>query len=462
LKLKPNEEPALADFKIKKGFDIKVLGKPAPTIEEYANEQMFAVYPVEFEGLKPRLKVASGDTVKRGDVLFENKKNEKMLFRSPCCGTVKAVNLGARRAPIEILIERSAEEESVTFDSYTRDSVGQLSREQVAEYLLNSGVWPLLKQRPFNKIADPETAPKAIFINAANSAPFQADFSLILKGDEEAFQTGINALSKLTEGKLHLCKSAGSDLPEFGNTVTHTFSGPYPSGNTSVHINRISPIQPNDTVYTIAAQDVILIGKLLLTGELPRTKVIALAGPSVKEEFRKYYRVALGSSLEGLFTQAIETDTEVRIISGSILWGDAVSAGSGVRYYGSEFFVLEEDRSRHLMGWTMPGLFQYSSHRVNLSSILGMTHSWKLGTSLHGSHRAMVVTGWMDRYQPLNIMTDYMVRAALAHDTDEMIQLGILETDPEDFALASFVDPHKTDVCGIIKKGLAEIEEEGI
>jgi Na+-transporting NADH:ubiquinone oxidoreductase subunit A len=460
--LNPNEEPVLADFKIKKGFNVKVLGKPNPIIEDYANEQLFAVYPSEFEGLKPRLKVDAGDTVKRGDVLFENKKNEKMLFRSPCCGTIKAINLGARRAVMEILIEKAAEEEKVSFETYTRDSVGALSREQITDHLLNTGLWPLLKQRPFNKIADPAVAPKAIFVNAANSAPFQADFSLILKGDEDAFQTGLNALSKLTDGKIHLCKSAGSSLPEFGNTVSHTFSGPYPSGNTSIHINRISPIQPNDTVYTVAAQDVILIGKLLITGELPRTKVVALAGPAVKEEFRKYYRVPLGASLEALFSKAFEADTEVRIISGNILWGDAVPANSGVRYYGSEFFVLEEDRSRHLMGWTMPGLFQYSSHRVNLSSLMGMTHDWKLGTSLHGCHRAMVVTGWMDRHQPLNIMTDFVVRAALAHDTDEMIQLGILETDPEDFALASFVDPHKTDVCGIIKQGLAEIEEEGI
>jgi Na+-transporting NADH:ubiquinone oxidoreductase subunit A len=462
LKLKPSEEPVLAEFKIRKGFDIKVLGKPETVIEDYTNPQMFAVYPSEFEGLKPRLKVAAGDTVKRGDVLFENKKNEKMIFRSPCCGTIKAVNLGARRAPIEILIEPSAQEEKVAFETYSKDSINALSREQVADHLLNTGLWPLIKQRPFSKIADPDTAPKAVFVNAAKSAAFQADFSLILKGDESAFEAGLAALGRLTEGNVNLCKSAGSDIPDFANAVSHTFSGPHPSGNTSVHINRISPIRPTDTVYTIAAQDVILIGKLLLTGELPRTKVIALAGPAVKEEYRKYYRVALGASLQPLFEKALEADQELRIVSGNILWGDAVKNNSGVRYYGSEYFVLEEDRSRHLMGWTMPGLFQYSSHRVNLSSIMGLTHDWKLGTSLHGSHRAMVVTGWMDKHQPLNIMTDYLVRAALAHDTDEMIQLGILETDPEDFALAAFVDPHKTDVCGIIKQGLQEIAEEGI
>ncbi len=452
----------MANFKIKKGFDIKVVGKPTTDVEEYASQQLFTVYPSEFEGLKLRLKVKAGDTVKCGDVLFENKKNEKMLFRSPCSGTIKAINLGARRFPVEIQIEKDLQrQESVTFEKYTRDTVGRLSREQVIDHLLNTGLWPLIKQRPFNKIADPDTAPKAVFINACNSAPFQADFSIVLKGDEDAFQTGINALAKLTDGKVHLCKSAGSDVPDFGNTESHTFAGKHPSGNTSVHINRISPIMPHDTVYTLAAQDVVLIGKLLLTGELPKTKVIALAGPAVKEEFRKYYKVELGVSLEPLLSKAIEGE-EVRVVNGNILWGDKLNSDTCVPFYGSELFILEEDRSRHIMGWTMPGLFQYSSHRVNVSSFFGFSHDWKLGTSLHGCHRAMVVTGWMDKYQPLNVMTDFLVRAALAHDTDEMIQLGILETDPEDFALASFVDPHKTDVCGIIKRGLEEIEEEGI
>jgi len=452
----------VADFKIKKGFDVKIAGKPRNTIEEYATQNLFAVYPAEFEGIKPRLKVKEGDSVKRGDILFENKKNEKMLFRSPCCGTVKAVNLGARRFPVEILIERDLHNnESITFETYSRDSVGQLSREQVVEHLLNTGLWPLIKQRPFSKMATPEAEPKAIFINAAGSAPFQADFSVILKGDEEAFQTGINAVAKLTEGTIHLCKEAGSDIPEFGNTKSHTFSGKHPSGNTSVHINRICPIQPHDTIYTIAAQDVILIGKLLITGELPKTKIIALGGPSVKEEFRQHYKVQIGSHLQPLFKKALEGD-EVRLLAGNVLTGEPVKTDSCVRYYGSEFFALEEDRSRQLLGWTAPGLNQYSAHRVTMAALLSRKKEWKLGTNLHGAHRAMVVTGWMDKHQPLNIMTDFLLRACLAHDTDEMVQLGILETDPEDFAIAAFIDPHKTDVCGIIKRGLEEIELEGI
>ncbi len=452
----------MAQFKIKKGFDIKVIGKPRPEVEEYAPQQEFAVYPAEFEGVKPRLRVQAGDAVKFGDVLFENKKDERMLFRSPCCGTVKAINLGARRFPLEIVIERDPlRNESVAFEAFSKDAIASLPREKVVAYLLDAGVWPWIRQRPFSRIANPDLAPKAVFINAAGSAPFQADFSAILKGDESAFQAGINALSRLTDGKVHLCKQAGSSIPDFPHAESHTFGGPHPSGNTSVHINRISPIRPHDTVYTVAAQDVVLIGKLLLTGELPRTKVIALGGPAVKEAFRQHYKVQLGASLGALFKKVIE-EGEVRIVAGNVLSGEAVKADSHVRYYGSEYFILEEDRSRHLLGWTTPGLFQYSAHRVNLSSALGLTHEWKLGTNLHGSHRAMVVTGWMDRYQPLNILTDYLIRAVLAHDSEEAIQLGILETDPEDFALAAFVDPHKTDVCRIIKRGLDEIAEEGI
>ncbi|MBN2162306.1 MAG: hypothetical protein JXR25_05235 [Pontiellaceae bacterium] len=243
----------MANFKIKKGFDIKVLGKPTPEIEEYANQQFFAVYPTEFEGIKPRLKVQAGDSVKRGEALFENKKDERMIFRAPCGGTVKAVNLGPRRFPVEILIERSAQEESLSFDTFTRESIRQAGREQVTAHLLNCGLWPLIKQRPFSKIADPDTAPKAIFINAAHSAPFTADFSIVLKGNESAFQLGIDALNRLTDGKVHLCKSEGNDIGEFEGAESHVFAGRHPSGNTSVHINRINPILPGDTVYTVRA-----------------------------------------------------------------------------------------------------------------------------------------------------------------------------------------------------------------
>ena len=451
----------MADYRIKKGLNIRIAGKPAAEIEEHTGPRLFAVYPAEFEGIKPRLAVQPGDSIKAGDVLFENKQDERMLFRAPCGGTIKAIHLGERRFPAEILIERAEQEECVQFERYSRETLKQLSREQLVAHLLNTGLWPLIKQRPFSKIADPDGDPKAVFVNAAGTAPFQADFSLILKGDEEAFQLGIDALAMLTEGSVHLCKMANATIPDFENAKSHTFHGKHPAGNTSIHINRISPILPGDTVYTLPAQDVILIGKLIQNGELPRTKVIALGGSAIKTEYRKHYRVEPGADLSALFSEALDAE-EPRIIAGNVLWGDRIASNSCARFYGSELFALEEDRSRSLLGWTMPGLFQYSVHRVTLSSLLCRKKKWKLGTNLHGSKRSMVVTEWMDKHQPLNIMTDVLLRAALAHDTDEMIQLGILETAPEDFALAAFTCPHKTDVCGIIKRGLEEIEKEGI
>jgi Na+-transporting NADH:ubiquinone oxidoreductase subunit A len=447
--------------KIKKGFDVNVLGEPTTEIDNRCiNQSIYCVYPTEFDGIKPKLHVKVGDNVKRGDLLFTNKRMEHVNFRSPACGSISEIKLGDRRFPTEIIINKSDVEESVTFEKFNNQDISNLSSDNLKKHLLNSGLWPLIKQRPFNKIANPADKPKSIFINACNNAPFQADFSVILKGDEDAFQLGINALNILTEGKVNLCISDGIEIPDFENISKHVFKGKYPSGNTSVHINKISPILPMDIVYTLGAQDVILIGKLLMSGEIPRTKIIALAGPSIKEEYRKYYKVPFGGSLENLLNNALEEDEEIRLICGNVMYGTKVALNTCVNFYGSEYFALAEDRSRHLLGWTMPGIDQYSAHRVTLSALFN--HKRKLGTNQHGSHRAMVVTGWMDKYQPLNIMTDYLVRSALAHDTEEMVQLGILETDPEDFAIASFVDPHKTDVCKIIKKGLEEIEEEGL
>jgi Na+-transporting NADH:ubiquinone oxidoreductase subunit A len=384
-----------------------------------------------------------------------------MRFLSPVAGTIEAIHLGARRFPAEIVIVPDEKQEAVSFSAFTRTSLQKLSREELVTHLLETGLWPLIKQRPFSKIADPEAEPKAVFVNACHSAPFQADFSLILKGNEAAFQMGLDALDKLTEGVVHLCQSGGTQLPKFETVQTHTFSGPHPSGNTSVHINRISPILPHDTFYTLQAEDVILLGQLLLNGEYPESKVIALGGPAVKTSFRKHYRVPLAADLTPLFEQALESNEEIRVVAGHLLWGDVTSKNGAVRFYGSEFFALPEDRSRHFMGWTMPGLFQYSVHRL-YPSVLLRKKEWKLGTNLHGGRRSMVVTGWYDKYQPLNIMTDFLIRAILAHDTDEAIQLGILETDPEDFALAAFIDPAKTDFCDIVKQGLEEIEKEGI
>ena len=451
----------MSDFIIKKGFDVNLDGRPAPDVETLTTTGTFAVYPSEFPGIKPRVKVKEGDRVKRGQILFENKKDERMVFRSPACGRVASVRLGARRAPLEIRIEAAENEERETLPSHTRESLSKLSREETTNLLLAGGLWGLIRQRPFSKVADPDAEPKAIFVNACNSAPFQADAAVVVAGEEEAFRMGLAALSKLTEGPVHLCRPKNSALPAFEEVENHTFSGPHPSGNASVHVNRISPILPHDVVYTLRAQDVVLLGKQLRSGEPPRETVVALGGPAVKAPFRKHYRVPFGGGLGELFSRALP-EAETRIVAGHALWGEAVESDACARAGVSEYTVLEEDRSRHVLGWTTPGANQYSAHRVTLGALLRNRVPWNLGTNLHGGRRAMVVTGWYDKHQPLNVMTDYLVRAILAHDLDEAVKLGLLEVDPEDFALAAFVDPAKTDLCGIVRRGLDELEKEGI
>jgi Na+-transporting NADH:ubiquinone oxidoreductase subunit A len=445
----------LADFVIKKGLDIQLEGAPSTDLEVLEGATRFSVYPADFEGIKPRLKVKEGDPVKRGEILFENKRNEKMLFRSPCAGTVTEIRLGERRIPLEIVIEKAELEESISLE---RVDLNNATRESLVEALLQSGLWPLIRQRPFSKIADPEKTPKAIFVNAMNSAPFQADPTTLLKGNEEGFKAGIEALGKLTEGDIHVCSAPGLAIPAGKQS---TFEGPHPTGNTSIHINRISPMQPHDTVYALRLQDVIKIGTFIQSGELPTEEIFCLAGAAVKPAFRKHYKNRIGASIESLIANALE-DKEVRIVSGTMLTGNKVPVATALHFYDQEINVIEEDRKRIPFGWTMPGLLQYSAHRTNLSSWIAKTKKWNLGTNIHGGHRAMVMTGWYDRYMPLNILTDYLVRAVLAHDTDEAVQLGILETDPEDFALCTFIDPAKNDLGAIIKRGLQEIEEEGI
>jgi Na+-transporting NADH:ubiquinone oxidoreductase subunit A len=309
-------------------------------------------------------------------------------------------------------------------------------------------------------MADATVTPKSIFVNGMATAPFQADIGTVIKGNESAFQAGLNALTRLTAGKVHLCLAEGSPIKAGGADV-HFFAGPHPAGNTSVHIHHIDPIQPKDVVWAVKAVDLIQIGRLFLEGALPSSRVIAVGGPGVADGARKYYRVRIGSSLKTLLDGKLVAG-ETRIIGGDALAGAAVAADSYLRFADSAITVLLEDRERHYLGWIMPGLNFFSRSRTFLSRWLKPNAEWALGTNTHGSPRAMVLTGLYDQVLPMNILVDYLVRAVLAHDTDEAVKLGLLEVDPEDFALCAFVCPSKMDVVAIIRQGLAEVEKEGI
>ncbi len=449
-------------IQIKKGLDVPLSGAPKPEVIELPVSNTVAVYQ-ECEGLKARMCVKEGDTVKRGSALFTNKKLSELHFCSPTAGTVTAIEYGPRRALYRVMIEASETDNAESFPSYTSDRIPGLSRDDALQPLLASGLLSLIRQRPFSRIADPDVTPKCIFVNGMSTAPFLPDLNIAVQGSEIQFQAGLDVLTRLTDGAVHLCVApdTSSALVQASRVQVHTFAGPHPAGNSSVHIHHIAPMEPTDKVWALKGVDVIRIGELFLTGQYPAMQLFTLAGPGVKEDARRYYRARFGTPLEVVFKDRL-IEGEQRVISGDALAGTAIKQDEHVRFSESALTIIPEGREQFFMGWMAPGINKFSVSRAYLSGWFGHRRKWNLTTNLNGSYRSMVLTGLYDRYMPMNIMVDYLVRAVLAHDTDEAIKLGILEVDPEDFALCAFVCPSKMDLCGIIKRGLAEIEEEGI
>lgn len=453
-------------YVIKKGLNIPLAGAPAGVVHNALPSERILLYPNEFDGLKPRPAVKAGDMVRRGSVLFTSKKLPALKFRSPAAGTVEDVVLGQRRAIEKIILRAAARDDIEERPRFSAEQLLGESRERVLGHLMDTGYLTLIRQRPFSRMADPQAKPKSIFVNAMNTAPFQPDASIIIRGHEAAFQAGLNALTRLTSGKVHLCLPHGRDdlspaLAEARNVQLHYFRGPHPAGNTSVHIHRIDPIRPRDIVWTVRAVDLVQIGRLLLDGAVPADRVVSLAGPGVEESSRSYVRVQIGQPLADWLKGKLAPG-EQRLVAGDVLSGTIRPPDDSLRFGDAGICVLPEDHERHLLGWIAPGWNLYSRSRSFLSTWLRPRKEWVLTTNRHGSLRAMVLTGLYDEYMPMNILVDYLVRAVLAREVDEAIKLGLLETDPEDFALCAFACPSKMDLVGIMRKGLEMVEKEGI
>lgn len=456
----------MASFSIKKGLDIRLTGAPKAVVVDAPPADRVTVYPQDVAGIKPRLLVAEGAAVKRGTALFYDKRNEAFRVTSPAGGVVESIVYGPRRALEKLIIKVDANEQAESYSRYQPGEISGLNRETLLAHLQATGLLALIRQRPFSRVANPAVTPKSIFVNGMSTAPFTPDLNVVVKGRELAFQAGLDALARLTSGKVFLCLDGrlanAPALTAARQAEVHLFEGPHPAGNPSVHISRLDPIKPGDAVWTVKGADVIQIGQLLLSGEVPGTRIISLAGPGVVDSARNYYRVRNGQSLASLLKSKLN-EGELRIIRGDIFSGLKTTADDSLHNDDQALTVLLEDRERHLLGWAMPGFKFFSASWTFASTWLGgRKREWALGTNQHGELRPMVLTGLYDKYLPLNIMTDYLVRAVLANDTDEAIKLGLLEVDPEDFAVCAFACPSKMDLLSIIRKGLDDVEKEGI
>lgn len=443
-------------IKIRKGLDIKLAGKAAKTLNP-VRSRFYGIKPPDFTGLSPRLLVQEGDVVKTGTPVIQDKNQERLVLASPVSGTVKEIRRGEKRLLLEVVIEADGKDDFIDFGKSDPKS---LTREQIVDKMLKSGVWPVIRQRPFNVFAKPSDTPKSIFISAFDTSPLAPDFDFIMEGQGNAFQTGLDVLKKLTSGKIFL--NVGSDsgvskvFLEAKGVDINRFSGPHPAGNVSTQIAQLDPLGKGEVIWYLRPQEVIIIGKLFLNGHYDSTRILALTGSMVKRP--AYIKTFTGASIEPMVKENLR-DGNPRFISGNVLTGTRIDASGFTGFYDSQITVIPEGNYHEFFGWALPGLKKYSFHKMFLSNLLPQKEV-ELDTNLHGAERAFVMTGKYEQVFPFDIYPMQLLKAILAEDIDLMENLGIYEIDAEDFALVEFIDTSKIEIQSIVRQGLEMIRKE--
>ena len=440
-------------IKLKRGLDIKLVGKAEKRIVELPMSESYGVSPLDFEGVVPKLLVRPGDAVKVGTPLFFDKYHPDMLFTSPVSGTVDCITRGDKRKILAIVINADGKQESEKFETKPADKA---SKEEVKELLLKSGLWPFVTQRPYGIVANPADEPKAVFVSGFNSAPLAPDMDFVLEGEDENLKVGFEALKKLTAGKVHLGIKAGTDgvVSRVSNVEKTAFQGPHPAGNVGVQIHHIDPINKGEIVWTLDIQTVAIIGRLFNTGKLDMTKVYALTGSELIEPV--YVRAISGAPFVSLLRGNIKRqgrDQKVRIINGDVLSGKKADPRGYVASNTNQITVIPEGDKYEFLGWAMPRCNKFSVSR-SYFSWLRPKREYVLDTNLHGGHRPYIVTGLFERYLPMDIYPMYLFKAILAKDIDKMENLGIYEIVEEDVALCEFVDPSKNNIQQTVREGI--------
>jgi len=443
---------------IKKGLDLPIAGTPEQVIHDGPSITEIAILGEEYVGMRPLMAIKVGDTVKKGQILFSDKKNSGVHFTSPASGTVKEINRGEQRVLQSVVIAIEGQE-SISFPKYASKQLKNIGRAEIVKNLIDSGAWTALRTRPFSKVPAIDAEPVSIFVTAMDTNPLAADAELIINTNKQAFSDGLALLSQLTAGKVYVCKGETS-LPksELANVEEKLFSGVHPAGLAGTHIHFIDPVSFIKQVWSINYQDVIAFGKLFTTGELYTNKVISLAGPAVKKP--RLLRTHYGASIKQL-TENELIDDEVRVISGSVLCGvTATAAHAYLGRYHNQISVIAEGYEKELFGWGVPGSNKHSVSNVFISA-LNKAKSFAFTTTTGGSKRAMVPIGQYERIMPLDILPTILLRDLIVGDTDGAQTLGCLELDEEDLALCTYVCPGKYDYGSVLRASLSKIEKEG-
>lgn len=443
--------------KLRKGLDIKLIGQAERVKEVLPLPKTVSLKPTDFHGMIPKMVVKEGASIEAGGVLFHDKYNPEVKFVSPLSGTVKAVVRGAKRKILEVVVDVDAEQKT----PQTKD-VSDLSKAK--ETLLESGLWPFIKERPIDRVANPNVEPKAIFVSAFDSAPLAPDYDYILHGNDADFQKGLEVLAQLTSGKVHLTLNGkiNADAAFTGakGVEINKISGKHPAGNVGTQIHHIDPINKGEFVWTVGAQGVAMIGRYFNTGVFNASKTIALTGSEVNTP--KYFEVSAGTNISDLISKGLKTEN-VRVISGNVLTGDKIEKEGHIGFYHDQVTVIPEgDHLKFSLtdGWMVPlGFKKFTNSRLFASRLMP-NKKFRLDTNTNGEERAFVVTGELERVFPFDILPMQLVKAAITEDIDAMENLGIYEVAPEDFALCEFVCTSKIDIQDKIRTGLDIIASE--
>ena len=444
-------------IKIKKGLDLPLEGVAECRTIDARDIDIYAVKPTDYVGLVPRLLVGEGDRVRRGDTLVCDKHDERIRLTSPVDGVVKAVVRGEKRLLQAVVVEHEGEPADRKYDTH-----------DVKEAMLQTGLWAMLRQRPFGTIANPDDKPKAVVVSAFDSAPLAPDYDYVMQGREEYFCQGLAALASLTDGVLHVCFRKGQRLAqavqktEGTKIVSHFVEGSHPAGNVGTQIARLCPIDKDDRVWTMNVQDVATLGRLMGTGEYHPERVVAVAGPAAHSP--QYYQVMVGACVERLIKEQLPEEVAVRIVSGNVLSGTRIERDGFVGAYDNMLSLLPEGDYYDFMGWLLPGVRKHSFSRTFLSGFVPERKGLKprFDTNRHGSVRPFVFTGNFERVFPFDIYPLQLIKACIVGDMELQEQLGIYEVEPEDFALCEYIDISKTDIQPIIREALEKLRKEGV
>ena len=446
-------------IKIKRGLDIPLAGAPSGELDTAVTTRAAALLGADYHGMKPTMAVQVGDVVKRGDLLFTDKKCEGVRYTSPAGGRVSAINRGAKRAFQSVVVEIDGDE-AASFEQYSAEAARELSAEAIKTQLIQSGQWTALRARPFGRVADPATSPAGLFITAIDTHPHAPDPEQVIAREADAFELGQTLLANLVDCPVYLCAAPGADMPQATHEriSRHDFSGPHPAGLAGTHVHFLMGASAERIAWTIGYQDVIAVGRLFMDGALYVERVVALAGPSVSRPRLVLSRV--GADLQALVAGEGEGD-DARLLSGSVLGGRAVQSDTAyLGRYHQQVALLPEGRERAFMGWLSPGVNKHSVMGIYLSSWFG-SKPLAMSTNTNGSERAMVPVGAYEKVMPLDILPTQLLRALLVGDTETAQALGCLELDEEDLALCTYVCPGKYEYGGILRDNLTRIEKEG-